>query len=294
MRCDACETSTTELRLQPKLHSRLSLLAALAVLLLASCQVVRKADDQPERAAIDGAAAPLRSQSGEIPSSTGCRLGFENYLPDGPVGDVHVVLAHGFLRSSERMQVLAARLAASGIPTATIDLCNMRPWDGAHQQNGRDMRALARYLDARRVIYAGFSAGGLAAVLAASEDPRTIGVLAMDLVDRDEIGVLAAAQIDAPVIGLTGDASSCNANNNGLAVYAAAPNARVVRIDGATHCDFEAPTDDLCRLVCEDSGRSGSEADALRARILDLAVASVVALAGADRVGVTASTIPPP
>ena len=198
-----------------------------------------------------------------------------------PEIDTLVVLAHGFLRHQRRMHDLAGRIAASGIPVATLSFCTSKPWRGGHAENARDMRALADRLDAPRVIYAGFSAGGLSALLAASADPRSLGVVGLDLVD-DGSGTAArlAAGLEVPLIGLMGEPAPCNAQANGLAVFAASPLARVETIPGASHCDFESPTDWLCERVCAP-GDAGTAAR--RERILSEVTAAVRALAAAPQ-----------
>jgi pimeloyl-ACP methyl ester carboxylesterase len=221
-------------------------------------------------------------ESGQMRSVTGCLFDYSIYRTPGETAPVAVVLAHGFLRDRGHMDGLARGLSAAGLPTATIDLCNMSPWDGAHRENAADMRMVADRLGVPRPLYAGFSAGGLAALLAADGDPDSIGVLALDLVDQAGMGQRAAAALERPIIGLFGDASGCNADNNGLAVMAVAGQSQVIRVPGATHCDFEAPTDGLCRLVCEPGSRSSLEAVETRKRIIDEAVRAARRLIGLD------------
>lgn len=210
----------------------------------------------------------------------GCRLDYLLYSPSVPEpnSDTLVVVGHGFLRSYEQMDGLSRRIAAAGLRTSSISFCNSRIWDGRHRQNGHDMIALADALHARHVIYVGFSAGGLAALIAGRDDERTTGVVALDLVDRDGLGLAAASGLDRPLIALVGPPSSCNAENNGLAALAAARHAEIHQIPDATHCDFEAPTDWLCRRVCGE--RPGS--DRRREQILATATKAVVTLAGHD------------
>ncbi len=236
------------------------------LLLLASCSglLLRPGSDDTATTLPPG----VRVIAGSIDSSTGCRLDYRVYVPDGPnaqalanggaadhmdsQADDLVVLAHGFLRSQTQMKGLATSLAASGTRVATLDFCNASPWDGRHAQNGLDMVALARHLDARRVVYAGFSAGGLAAVIAGRADPKGIGIVTLDLVETQGLGVRAAKGLDKPLLALAGEPTNCNALDNGRAVFAATDWARVQRIKGAGHCDFESPTDGLCELVCTD------------------------------------------
>jgi dienelactone hydrolase len=262
-----------------------------APLLLAGCQGI---STQPVPTAIDAesAAGGVIRQLGHDDSETGCRLDYRVYRLANDPGGVRVVLAHGFLRDQDRMRGFADALAQRGLPTLTLDLCNMRPWDGAHRQNGRDMVQLARRLGAGHVVYAGFSAGGLAALVAASIDRDAIGVFAMDIVDRDGLGQQLAAELSIPIAGLVADPSSCNAQNNGLAVYAVASDARVRRFSGATHCDFETPTDALCELLCEPGGRSPGETVLTRQAIAQAALDTVEAMAAGHRAGGTVQAPP--
>jgi pimeloyl-ACP methyl ester carboxylesterase len=189
---------------------------------------------------------------GTTPSSTGCDLDYRLYRPEQADSHDLVVLGHGFLRSQEHMTDLAVALAGDGVPVVTLDFCNMRPWNGRHVQNAQDMIRVARALDAERIVYAGFSAGALAALVAGRSDPKAIGIVTLDLVDAQGIGRRAATGLDKPLFGLVGEPTNCNARDNARGVFALSDTARLRRIAGAGHCDFESPTDRLCRLLCED------------------------------------------
>ncbi|WP_242470670.1 alpha/beta hydrolase [Thiocystis violacea] len=173
-------------------------------------------------------------------------------------GDL-VVLGHGFRRGQEHMDGLARALARAGFPTVTLDFHADPPWAGHHFRNGLDMIRVADALGARRVVHAGFSAGGLAALAAGRNDPRTLGVVTLDLVDADGLGGLMAAGFDRPLIGLVGEPSSCNAYNKGLSVLTVGRRATIARFAGSDHCDFESPTDWLCRLLCAGGAVRGEE-----------------------------------
>ncbi|MFD2111578.1 alpha/beta hydrolase [Thiorhodococcus fuscus] len=221
-------------------------------------------------------ATAIEVETGAIASRTGCALDYSLYRPDAArTGDL-VILGHGFLRSRDRMAGLAESLAETGLRVATLDFCNVRPWDGSHVQNGFDMMTLADALGAKRVVYAGFSAGALAALVAGRNDPRALGVVTLDLVDADGVGRRMAGGMARPLIGLFGDPSSCNAYNNGLAVYAVATQARIRRFSGADHCDFESPTDWLCRLICGRSNANGAARGAVLRAATD-AIRSLIA-----------------
>jgi hypothetical protein len=240
------------------LRAKLKHLTALWLLLLAGCSSMLL------RPSALGPAAPgllpdaVRTAPGTLYSSTGCTLEFRTYRPaESEISSAWVVLAHGFLRSQQRMRDLAAAMAAEGLQVATVDFCNQRPWNGRHVQNGRDMDALARHLDAERVVYAGFSAGGLAALIAGRADPAAVGVLTLDLVETKGLGLRAARGLDKPLLALAGGPTNCNADANGTAVYRGTRRARVQRFDDASHCDFESPTDRLCELICADPTGTG-------------------------------------
>jgi dienelactone hydrolase len=255
-------------------------LAVATVLLLAGCSGLLLRPDTP--VPTTNLPAGVEVAAGQLASGTGCRLDYRTFVhavsasaPGADADGDWIILAHGFLRSQQRMQGLAAAMAAAGMQVATLDFCNQKPWAGRHVQNGRDMVALARHLAARRVVYAGFSAGGLAAVLAGQSDRQAVGVLTLDLVETQGLGVRAVRSLNKPLLGLAGEPTNCNALDNARAVFAASRRARVQRIPGAGHCDFEAPTDGLCELVCADP--DGPE-QVHRARVIARAVAAAGAL----------------
>lgn len=217
-----------------------------------------------------------------IRSQTGCTIEITRFQPRRLRTRVVVILAHGFLRDQRRMAGLARALAYQGIAVATLNLCNGRPWDGRPIRNGLDMIAVARRLGAVPVVYGGFSAGGLAALVAGRLDRQARGVLTLDLVDSGGIGIGMARALDRPLVGLAGDPAACNARNNGLRVFAAAPKSRLTTMAGASHCDFESPTDWLCESVC--AGVDGAS-PGRRQAIIAAAVAVVSDLIGLPRQG---------
>ncbi|NEX18461.1 MAG: hypothetical protein C1943_18125 [Halochromatium sp.] len=169
----------------------MSLLAALLALVGCSSLILAPSDSAVQLAdpGLDG----RRPVEGVLSSATGCSIHYRLYKPavagTSAQASTLVILGHGFLRSQARMAGLAETIAAAGIPVATLDFCNMRFWDGQHQQNGLDMMALARHLGGvQPVIYVGFSAGALAALVAARNDPEALGAVTLDLVDAQGIG----------------------------------------------------------------------------------------------------------
>ncbi len=146
------------------------------------------------------------------------------------------------------MRNLAEIIVQSGFAVTTLDLCNMKLWNGQHRQNALEMIATARHWGIDRVVYAGFSAGALAALGAAARDSNTQGLLLLDFVDRAPIGERALSTLSAPVYALNGEPAPCNAHGRGMQLFTTG--ITVEKIPGASHCAFESPSDTVCRLLC--------------------------------------------
>jgi dienelactone hydrolase len=189
------------------------------------------------------------------------------YRPVGATMGVAVV-AHGFTRTRARHRDLGHALAAAGIATVIPDLPNvMNLWG-----NGDAIARFVEKLEAgalpslpverSRVVLLGTSAGGLASVLAAAQLPGIAGWIGLDPVDRTGTGVAAATQLNAPAVVMLAEPSLCNLVDSGRAIADALPRRlRTVEVADASHCDFEDPTNNLCRAVC------GTSADGMRERI---------------------------
>jgi pimeloyl-ACP methyl ester carboxylesterase len=160
-----------------------------------------------------------------------------------------IVLAHGFQRDLESMRGWGELWASHGMTTVVVTLCNSSLLAGRHAENARDLLAVASQLGARQVVYAGFSAGGLSALLAANGDGRATGYLGLDPVDS---GALAAGEIEQfgiPALVLLGAASACNARGNIEPVLTRMQRVTALRVAGSTHCHFENPCDKRCELA---------------------------------------------
>jgi pimeloyl-ACP methyl ester carboxylesterase len=267
---------------------------ALLVPLLIACAptVVTRVTGDPGLPSIDPALAArgpyvAAVETGRLRSAFGCTLSYEVHRPAEATERTTVVLAHGFLRSLATMRGWAEHLASHGVSTAVVSFCNSTPFDGRHDRNAVDLRALADAVrsPAGGVLYAGFSAGGLAALLAAVSDPGAVGLLALDAVDsggggRPDPGraglAAGATRLAVPALFLAAEPSSCNATGNMLPVAARIASAEVVRIANATHCHFEDPYAPVCERLC---GRvePPETAEAIRAAIRGLATAWVLA-----------------
>jgi hypothetical protein len=196
---------------------------------------------------------PVEVESGRLRSTYGCELHFERSRPSrgGHPDAVTVVLAHGFMRDLRSMRGWAAHFASHGVPTVVASFCNSTAFDGRHARNAEDLRALAASVvgDGVPLLYAGFSAGGLAAYLAAAADPRAVAYLGLDAVDSGDVAA-SVSPLTLPAAFFTAEPSRCNAEGNILPVARSLPAAQLLTVRHATHCDFEYPTSRLCERVC--------------------------------------------
>ena len=211
-----------------------------------------------------------------------------DYIVHSPVGiddPPVVVLGHGFARGPDVMSGWADHLSSWGVEVLLPTLCHYNVWLGVdHEMNGQNMRELAAQHGATAAVYAGHSAGGLAAIIAASQDSSPIGVLGLDTTDtqdipgvRDFIGREYAGDVTAPAFSLRGEASTCNANNNGIDLFRMMPDYRAVKIASADHCDFENPTDIICEAGCENTAALFGDED-IRSAIISLGTAGILSL----------------
>lgn len=200
------------------------------------------------------------------------------YRPRDAVPAGVAIVAHGFTRTRARHRDLGLALAAAGIVAVVPDLPSvMNLWG-----NGDAIARLVERLEAgelpslpverSRVVLIGTSAGGLATVLAAAQLPGIAGWIGLDPVDRTGTGAAAAARVSVPAVVMLAEPSLCNLVDSGRAIADALPRRlRTIEVADASHCDFEDPTNNLCRAVC---GVSASEhtRERIRAEIVTTAL----------------------
>jgi dienelactone hydrolase len=230
-------------------------------------QALRRSLAAPLAVVLALALAPLHAQPADAPQTlsmtlAGTTVDVDVYRPAGvPRGAV--ILAHGFTRSRTTLGAHAAALAAEGALALTPDL----PSTFDFRRNARGLGELVLRLRAgdddlpavSRVVLVGFSAGALSSLLAAGTS-GVVGYVGLDPFDRVEAGGAGALGRDfAPTLTteailLRAPPSRCNAES------VAAPWGRLLPalvsdrvIEGASHCDFESPTDWLCSLACGPS-----------------------------------------
>lgn len=181
------------------------------------------------------------------------------HAPAGPIRGA-AVLSHGFTRSRTTLAGHAQALATDGVLALTVDL----PYTFDFERNALALGDLVTRLRSTetfgapvdRVILIGFSAGGLSSLLAAKTEGVS-GYVGLDPFDRlhgdrgGALGLDAAPQVRVPALLLRAPPSGCNAQS------VAAPWAGSLSgieadeiIAGASHCDFESPTDRICQWAC--------------------------------------------
>jgi dienelactone hydrolase len=201
------------------------------------------------------------------------------YRPGNGASAGVAIVAHGFTRSRIRHRDLGRALAEAGVTAVIPDLPNVMDLWG----NGNAVVDLVEKLEAgafgalpsdrSHLVLIGTSAGGLATVLAAAKLPGLAGWIGLDPVDRTGTGSEAAAQLAAPAVVLLGGASSCNLFGSGRTIARALPNlVRTTAWKEASHCDFEDPTTNLCRVLC------GGSSSQMQARIRKETVRSTLEL----------------
>jgi len=190
----------------------------------------------------------------------GRRVAVDVYPSTSPASPRIAIVAHGFTRARVRHRDLAQALAAAGVTAVVPDLPNVMD----HWGNGEAIAQLARSIEQgaldgapvprSRIVLVGTSAGGLSTVLAAAMLPGIAGWVGLDPVDRTGSGMRAASKLDSPVVVLLAEPSGCNLFGSGRSIAHAAPHLlRVELLRGASHCDFESPTNKLCNVMCGGS-----------------------------------------
>jgi dienelactone hydrolase len=184
------------------------------------------------------------------------------YWPETAAPAPLVIVAHGFFRHRHNMSGWGQHLAREGLMVAVPDL----PAWSDHARNGRFINDLRAYfcageswrqrIDPLRVGLMGFSAGGLATLLSAADNPDLSIWVGLDPVDWNGIGVKAAPQVKCRAVVLTAEPSTCNSHGNASRIIAALPRCEHFRVVGAVHVDAEWPTDWMAEAVC---GRSTDE-----------------------------------
>lgn len=203
--------------------------------------------------------APVQTQ---VHLLDGHRVTLDVYPVAGPARGA-AILSHGFTRSRRTLAGHAQALADAGVLALTPEL----PCTFDFRCNARALAAMVGLLRAGeafgapldKVMLVGFSAGGLSSLLAA-DAPGVVGFVGLDPFDRtiagetERLGLTAASQLRTEVLLLRAPPSRCNAEAVAADWSTVLPALwRDELIAGASHCDFESPTDWMCRLACGDT-----------------------------------------
>ena len=221
-------------------------------------------------------ALPVAAQTTVELSLAGRSVEADVYRPAGAVRGA-AILSHGFTRSRTTLGGHATMLAAEGIVAITPDL----PATFDFRRNAQGLAELVALV--RRggtfgapvadVVLVGFSAGALSSLLAAAT-PGVVGYVGLDPFDkvsadgRGALGLDFAPSLRTEAVLLRAPPSRCNAQAVAAPWGRALPALRSDRLlEGASHCDFESPTDWMCTLACgaTDPGRQA----VVRATLLD-------------------------
>ncbi|QWV00122.1 alpha/beta hydrolase [Francisella salimarina] len=169
-----------------------------------------------------------------------------------------VIVVHGFSRSKDNMSGWGNFLASHGYFVVVPNL----PFWANHSRNAEFISELINYIYNNtgytsiinnNLALVGFSAGGLATLIATSENTRVKLWIGLDPVDVGNLGSQAAKNINCPTYIIAASASACNANNNYKNFITNLKENNLIKIDGAVHVDAEWPTSRFAELFC---GRS--------------------------------------
>ena len=232
----------------------LRLLLTGCALLLASCAVLEPLPDLPEDRVTLTVTLPAGWAEVDV------------YRPPDAEPAPMLIIAHGFSRGRHNMAGWGRYLADAGVITVVPDL----PAWADHERNAQFLVELQAELlsdaewrariDARRLGLMGYSAGGLASLLAAAELPNLMIWIGLDPVDRSGLGAAAAGRVLAQTVVITAEPSACNAHGNAAGMVDALPAPETRHITGAVHADAEWPGSRLADLACEPATAEGRAA----------------------------------
>ncbi len=179
------------------------------------------------------------------------------YRPTGAGPFPLVAFGHGFQNNKDNAAGLAQALGALGIVVVVPQFPGFFSACGSdHARNARvmiaamDQQVTAGGIDSTKLGFAGHSAGGLSAFLAAAQRP-VAAVMLFDPVENTNLGTAVASMVNAPTIFLFAEPSTCNsqANATGWFTTVTGPKARL-KVVNANHCDPQEPISGVCSFGC--------------------------------------------
>ncbi len=178
-----------------------------------------------------------------------------------------VVATHGWSAGRVNQMGWARHLASYGYVVIAPGMPNpLQPDQAVWSANVRTIAQnatnpslfpqIAAKIDATKVVYEGFSAGGLASTLEAKVHAPALLVL-LDPVDNNNQGAAAMPSICSPVLSVFTQPSGCN-NQMGWSAYASTGTGPLVRmgIKASTHCDGEDEARALCGTFCGGAAKT--------------------------------------
>lgn len=182
------------------------------------------------------------------------------YLPRASNSAPVVVIAHGFSRNRKTMAGWGGLLAQQGFISIAPDL----PTWTDHERNGRAVAELLAEVQAGKFIQqpkasglaglVGFSAGGMATLLAAAGNTNVSCWVGLDPVGKGRQTTQAAAALDIPCFVLRAEPSRWNAHGNAGQIFAALSGpAFSLLVNHASHVDAENPTSRAAEWACGES-----------------------------------------
>lgn len=179
------------------------------------------------------------------------------YLPQKVGRAPVVIVAHGFTRNRRVMVGWGNLLAQNGMIAVVPNL----PFFAHHTRNARAINDLITLVHTpgyltqpapgNAVAIMGHSAGGYAAVLAASHEKRLRCWIGLDPVDFGDHALKALASVQSPGLMLLAEPGAWNRQANAVPWLShAAASLTALRIHHSTHCDSENPSTPLASFIC--------------------------------------------
>lgn len=233
----------------------ISLGAALGVTLVAGCSALHDFLHVPTWPLPEG--VDKRSQQLVL---AGKSVKVDFYLPRDVITAPVVVVAHGFSRNRKTMAGWGGLLAEQGFVAIAPDL----PTWTDHERNGRAVAELLAEVQSGtftqqpkpsgQAALVGFSAGGMATLLAAAGNTNVSCWVGLDPVGKGRETTQAAAQLDFPCFVLRAEPSRWNAHGNARQIFATLPGpAFSLVVNHASHVDAENPTSRAAEWACGES-----------------------------------------
>lgn len=162
-----------------------------------------------------------------------------------------VIISHGNASSKESHALQAERLASWGFHVVTAQLPNLGQWIDNGRVLGELATMISRYpmiigrcADPRRVIIAGHSFGGSAAVVAAARGAPVKGLILLDPAVVSDGLLRELITVRVPMMLIGADESVFKSRRRGLFHDLTRAPFREISVRGATHNDAQYPSDD--------------------------------------------------